>query len=75
MVKEIRVFYTTHLANHYSISLDRGKTNKPFADWLSARKELIEGNRGRKIKIYTNIEEIIEDLKDELDIVDQKIIK
>jgi len=64
MVKEIQIFYTSHLANHYSISLDKGKTTKRFADWQSARKELIEENRGRKIKIYTNIEEIIEDLKD-----------
>jgi len=58
------------LLNPYS------KDRKEFFDWPSAKKVLIDENKGRKISFYTNFEdEIIRELEQELKVVDLKRLK
>jgi hypothetical protein len=58
------------LINPYS------KDRKEFFDWPSAKKILIEENKGRKIELYTNFEdEIINELESELKLVKLKRLK
>ena len=52
------------------------KDRKEFFDWPSAKKVLIEENKGRKIYLYTNFEdEIIRELEQELKVIDLKRLK